>query len=139
MSSLVSENFEISGLGNAISDNIRRTFQEIKKCKIQDQVIALQMPFTYNKKSLKIPHNFSSTHVRICVKDASPLVSAAGAKRGKILIAWQGNRRLKLKTAPLGKKGNVSSIKAHVYIESKVDSIYHYWCFLVCSLLSTFG
>ena len=101
--------------------------------------MALQMPFTYNKKSLQIPHNFSSTHVRICVKDASPLVSAAGAKRGKILIPWQGNRRLKLKSAPLGKKGNVSSIKAHVYIESKMDSIYHYWCFLVCSLLSTFG
>ena len=41
-----------------------------KKCKIQGQATALQMPFTFNRKST----NFSSTHVRICVKDAMPLI-----------------------------------------------------------------
>ena len=36
-------------------------------------VTTLQMSFTYNKKPLKNPTNFSSTHVRICVKDATPV------------------------------------------------------------------
>ena len=40
--------------------------------KIQCQVTTLQMRFTYNRKS----PNFSSTHVRICVKDATPLPSS---------------------------------------------------------------
>ena len=44
-----------------------------KKCKIQGQVTTLQiMPSTYNRKPLKKPTNFSSRHVRICVKDAKP-------------------------------------------------------------------
>ena len=38
------------------------------------------MAFTYNRKSLKKnPTNFSSTHMRICVKDATPLGYAANA------------------------------------------------------------
>ena len=37
----------------------------MKKCKIQGQVTTLRMPFTYNRKST----NFSSTHVRICVRE----------------------------------------------------------------------
>ena len=41
----------------------------MKKCKIQGQVTTLEMPFSYNRKST----NFSSTHVRICVKDTTPL------------------------------------------------------------------
>ena len=32
------------------------------------------MAFTYNRKVLKNPTNFSGTHLRICVKDATPLV-----------------------------------------------------------------
>ena len=39
------------------------------KCKIQGQVTTLQMPFSYNRKSI----NFSGTHVPICVKDTTPL------------------------------------------------------------------
>ena len=30
------------------------------------------MAFTYNRKVLKNPTNFSGTHLRICVKDATP-------------------------------------------------------------------
>ena len=42
----------------------------MKKWKIQGQVTTLEMPFTCNRKST----NFSSTHVHICVKDATPLL-----------------------------------------------------------------
>ena len=37
------------------------------------------MAFTYNRKSLKKnPTNFSSKHMRICVKDATHLIEYAG-------------------------------------------------------------
>ena len=46
-------------------------FNKWKNAKdMQGQVTTLQLPFTYNRKST----NFSSTHVRICVKDITPLI-----------------------------------------------------------------
>lgn len=44
-----------------------------KKKKIQGQVTKPQMPFSYKRKST----NFWSTHVRICVKDGTPLGTQA--------------------------------------------------------------
>ena len=61
-------------------------------CTIQAQLTTLQMAFTYNRKSLKksLDTSFPSTHVRICVKDATPL------KRG---VEKDKNKRQKLKSS----------------------------------------
>ena len=40
---------------------------------VETEVTTLKCLFTYNRKSLKNPTNFSSTHVHIYVKDAPPL------------------------------------------------------------------
>ena len=52
-------------------------FNKWKKCKIQGQVTTLQVPFRYNRKS----SNCSGTHMRICVKGATPLIVLHGNLR----------------------------------------------------------
>ena len=56
--------------GNFLATFFLGHFNKWKKCKVQSQFTTLQMPFAYNRKS----SNFSSTRVRICVKDATPLL-----------------------------------------------------------------
>ena len=55
--------------------NFLATFSK-GKCKVQGQVATLQMPFTCKRKST----NFSSTHVRICEEDVTPLRTKWGRK-----------------------------------------------------------
>ena len=59
-----------------------------KKCKIQGQVTTLRMPFTCNRKSI----NFSSTHVRICVKDATSL--SGHMTKSRLTLSKQKNSKL---------------------------------------------
>ena len=74
-------------------DIFQRTFQKKKKYKIQSQVKTLEMPFSYNRKST----NFLNTHVRICVKNATPLnlqtcISTASLRQQRASIRLWGTR-----------------------------------------------